>query len=68
MKEIEHIKETIERLRQIAKRNRHIYKNCPPEIKMLEPGNSYTAEKCAEDCEQLIDWLEDLVKYMREVG
>lgn len=67
MKEIEHIRETIERLKKLAKRNRYIYKNCPADFMEYETGNGYTAEKFAMDCEQLIDWLEDLVEYMRGV-
>lgn len=58
------LNEAIAHARKVAKRNREQYKNCPADRKDRE---HQTCEQCAEEHEQLAEWLEELEKY-REIG
>lgn len=48
--------EAIVHAREVAERNRKQYKNCPADRRDIE---HQTCEVCAEEHEQLADWLED---------
>lgn len=48
--------------REVAKRNRKQYKNCPADRRDIE---HQTCEQCAEEHEQLATWLEEL-KFIRQ--
>lgn len=50
------IDETIARTREVAKRNREQWKNCTADRRDIE---HQTCEQCAEEHEQIADWLED---------
>ena len=54
------IDEAIARTREIAKRNREQWKNCPADRRDIE---HQTCEQCAEEHEQLAEWLEELKMY-----
>ena len=51
------IDEAIEHAREVAERNRKQYKNCPADRRDIE---HQTCEQCAEEHEQLAEWLEEL--------
>lgn len=51
------IDETIARTREVAKRNREQWKNCTADRRDIE---HQTCEQCAEEHEQLAEWLEEL--------
>ena len=50
------IDETIAHARDVAKRNREQWKNCHADRRDIE---HQTCEQCAEEHEQLAEWLED---------
>ena len=54
------IDEAIENTRDVAKRNREQWKNCPANRRDIE---HQTCEQCAEEHEQLAEWLELLKWY-----
>lgn len=54
------IKEAISHAKEVAERNRNQYKNCPADRRDIE---HQTCEACAEQHEQLADWLEELQQY-----
>lgn len=54
------IDEAIAHAREVAKRNREQWKNCPAERDTRE---HLTCEECAEEHEQLAEWLEELKTY-----
>ena len=56
--------EAIAHAREVAERNRNQYKNCPSDRTDIR---HQTCEECAEEHEQLAEWLEELKKY-REIG
>lgn len=58
------IDEAIAHAREVAKRNREQWKNCPAERDTRE---HLTCEECAEEHEQLAEWLEEL-KERRETN
>ena len=58
------IDEAITHAREVAKRNRADYKNCPADRKDIE---HQTCEECAKEHEQLAERLEELKAY-REIG
>ena len=58
------IKEAITHVRDVAERNRKQYKNCPADRRDIE---HQTCEACAEQHEQLADWLEEIQQY-RAIG
>ena len=58
------INEAIAHAREVAKRNREQWKNCPAKRDTRE---HLTCEECAEEHEQLAKWLEELKMY-KEVG
>lgn len=49
--------EAIVHAREVSKRNREQWKNCPADRRDIE---HQTCEQCAEEHEQLATWLEDL--------
>lgn len=49
--------------RDVAKRNREQWKNCPADRRYIE---HQTCEQCAEEHEQIAEWLEEL-KMLREL-
>lgn len=51
------IDEAIIHAREVAKRNRYLYKNCPAE---LDTREHLTCAKYAEEQEQIAEWLEEL--------
>ena len=51
------IDEAIAHAREVAERNRKQYKNCPADRRDIE---HQTCEQCAEEHEQLAEWLEEL--------
>ena len=51
------IDEAITHAREVAKRNREQWKNCPADRRDIE---HQTCEQCAEEHEQLANWLEEL--------
>ena len=51
------IDEAIAHARDVAKRNREQWKNCPADRRDIE---HQTCEQCAEEHEQLAEWLEEL--------
>ena len=51
------IDEAIIHAREVAKRNRYLYKSCPAEHDTRE---HITCGQCAEEHEQLAEWLEEL--------
>lgn len=55
------IKEAITHVRDVAERNRKQYKNCPADRRDIE---HQTCEMCAEQHEQLAEWLEELRQYI----
>ena len=58
------IDEAITHAREVAERNRKQYKNCPSDRTDIR---YQTCEECAEEHEQLAEWLEELKVY-REIG
>ena len=58
------IDEAIKHSREVAERNRKQYKNCPSDRTDIK---YQTCEECAEEHEQLAEWLEELKAY-REIG
>ena len=58
------IDEAIIHAREVAERNRKQYKNCPSDRTDIR---YQTCEECAEEHEQLAEWLEELKAY-REIG
>ena len=58
------IDEAIVHAREVAERNRKQYKNCPSDRTDIR---HQTCEECAEEHEQLAEWLEELKTY-REIG
>lgn len=56
--------EAIVHAREVAERNRNQYKNCHSDRTDIR---HQTCEECAEEHEQLAEWLEELKKY-REIG
>lgn len=62
------IDKAIEHAERILKKNREDYKNCPPHLLEFEDSeHCYTAERCAEEMEQLIMWLKQ-VKVIQQWG
>lgn len=51
------IDEAITHAREVAKRNREQWKNCPADRRDIE---HQTCEQCAEEHEQIANWLEEL--------
>ena len=51
------IDEVIAHAREVAKRNREQWKNCPADRRDIE---HQTCEQCAEEHEQIAEWLEEL--------
>ena len=58
------IDEAIVHAKEVAERNRKQYKNCPSDRTDIR---HQTCEECAEEHEQLAEWLEELKAY-REIG
>lgn len=58
------IDEAIVHAREVAERNRKQYKNCTFDRTDIR---HQTCEECAEEHEQLAEWLEELKAY-REIG
>ena len=58
------IDEAIIHAREVAERSRKQYKNCPSDRTDIR---HQTCEECAEEHEQLAEWLEELKAY-REIG
>lgn len=56
------IDEAIAHAREVAKRNREQWKNCPADRRDIE---HQTCEQCAEEHEQLAEWLEELKIYQQ---
>ena len=56
------IDESIAHAREVAERNRKQYKNCPADRRGIE---NQTCEQCAEEHEQLAEWLEEL-KFLKQ--
>ena len=56
--------EAILHAREVAVRNRKQYKNCPSDRTDIR---HQTCEECAEEHEQLAEWLEDLKSYRTSV-
>ena len=56
--------EAILHAREVAERNRKQYKSCPSDRTDIR---YQTCEECAEEHEQLAEWLEELKQY-REIG
>ena len=56
--------EAILHAREIAERNRKQYKNCPSDRTDIR---YQTCEECAEEHEQLAEWLEELKSYRASV-
>ena len=56
--------EAIVHAREVSERNRKQWKNCPADRRDIEHK---TCEQCAEEHEQLAEWLEELKAY-REIG
>ena len=54
------IDEEITHAREVAKRNREQWKNCPADRRDIE---HQICEQCAEEHEQLAEWLEELKSY-----
>ena len=54
------LEEAIEHEREVAERNRKQYKNCPSDRTDIR---HQTCEECAEEHEQLAEWLEELKDY-----
>ena len=54
------IDEAIAHAREVAERNRKQYKNCPSDRTDIK---HQTCEECAEEHEQLAEWLEELKAY-----
>ena len=54
------IDEAITHAREVAERNRKQFKNCPADSRDSE---HQTCEQCAEEHEQLAEWLEELKDY-----
>lgn len=52
--------EAIAHAREVAERNRKQYKNCPSDRTDIR---HQTCEECAEEHEQLAEWLEELKSY-----
>ena len=57
------IDEAIAHAREVAKRNREQWKNCPADRRDIE---HQTCEQCAEEHEQLAEWLEELKCYKND--
>lgn len=55
------IKEAISHAKEVAERNRNQYKNCTADRRDIE---HQTCEMCAEEHEQLAEWLEELQQYL----
>lgn len=51
------IDEAIAHAREVVKRNREQWKNCPADRRDIE---HQTCEQCAEEHEQIAEWLEEL--------
>ena len=56
--------EAILHAREVAERNRKQYKNCPSDRTDIR---HQTCEECAEEHEQLAEWLEELKSYRTSV-
>ena len=56
--------EAIAHAREVAERNRKQYKNCPSDRTDIR---YQTCEECAEEHEQLAEWLEELKSYRASV-
>ena len=56
--------EAILHAREVAVRNRKQYKNCPSDRTDIR---HQTCEECAEEHEQLAEWLEELKSYRASV-
>ena len=54
------VDEAIAHAREVAKRNREQWKNCPADRRDIE---HQTCEQCAKEHEQLAEWLEELKDY-----
>ena len=56
------IDDAIAHAREVSKRNRKQWKNCPADRRDIE---HQTCEQCAEEHEQLAEWLEELKEYQQ---
>lgn len=56
------LNETIEHLKKVVERNRGFHKNCPAE---LDTRDHLTAERWADEMEDIVGWLEELVRLKR---
>ena len=56
------IDEAIAHAREVAERNRKQYKNCPSDRTDIK---HQTCEECAEEHEQIAEWLEELKVYQQ---
>ena len=56
--------EAILHAREVAERNRKQYKNCPSDRTDIR---YQTCEECAEEHEQLAEWLEELKSYREHI-
>ena len=56
------IDEAIAHAREVAKRNREQWKNCPADRRDIE---HQTCEQCAEEHDQIAEWLEEL-KFLKQ--
>ena len=56
--------EAILHAREVAERNRKQYKNCPSDRTDIR---HQTCEECAEEHEQLAEWLEELKSYRASI-
>ena len=57
------IDEAISHARDVAKRNREQWKNCPADRRDIE---HQTCEQCAKEHEQIAEWLEELKCYKND--
>ena len=58
------INEAIAHAREVSKRNREQWKNCPADRRDIE---HQTCEQCAEEHEQIAEWLEELKSYRAHI-
>lgn len=56
------INEAIAHAREVSKRNREQWKNCPADRRDIE---HQTCEQCAEEHDQIAEWLEEL-KFLKQ--
>ena len=56
------IDEAVTHVREVSKRNREQWKNCPADRRDIE---HQTCEQCAEEHDQIAEWLEEL-KFLKQ--